>query len=474
MKTDGTITTWLRLVLAAALALAMSLAIFSTGQPASAADPIVAVDDAGPDDEPGQKDLNALSVDYGAPGASNIVVTFNFDNTSTSGANTLDGCALFDTDGDGFANFAQCQTISSDGGQVVSQYRCTADSRADRCAGPEVVSGFASTSMAAIVPGSDPFQEVPSHTSGNTCTTTVACYTDDYVVTANIAVLQDFGGSATLINVCSYPSAEPNSDPSDCVFAANNGFLTIVKTTDQETSQQFVFNASSAASNGQSRFSTTGAGTVSTISYAPTTTLDLAEVVPAEWTLDSASCEIQTSAPSLTGTRAATGVDNFEIRSGLTTVCTFGNVKRVTSLTLVKEVINDNGGRAASTDWTLGANGPTPISGAGGATSDNSFQAGTYDLSESAGPSGYRLTSLTCDKTGAAQVAAITVAIGERVTCTFVNNDVAPSLTMVKEVVNDNGGTAVAGDFTLTAAGYDAVSPDAGSYVLSESGPSGY
>ncbi|MEO6651372.1 MAG: hypothetical protein ABIP17_01785 [Ilumatobacteraceae bacterium] len=474
MKTDGTVITWLRLVLAAALALAVGLTTFSSGQLASAADPVVAVDDGGPDDQPGQKDLNSLSVDYGALGATNILVTFNFDDTSTSGANTLDGCALFDTDGDGFANFAQCQTISSDGSQVVSQYRCTADSRADRCAGPEVVTGFASTSTAAIVPGSDPFRGVGSHTSGNTCSTRVACYTDDYVVTANIAVLQDFGGSASLINVCSYPSIQPNSDPSDCVFAANNGFLTIVKTTDQETSQQFVFNASSAASNGRTQFSTIGAGTVSTISYAPTTTLDLAEVIPAEWRLDSASCVIQTSAPSPTGSPTVTGVDDFEIRSGLTTVCTFDNVKRVTSLTLIKEVMNDNGGRAASTEWTLTANGPTPISGAGGATSDNSFEAGTYNLSESAGPTGYRLTSVTCDKTGNAQVTSITVAIGEQVTCTFVNDDVAPSLTLRKEVVNDNGGTAQPGDFTLVAGGYDAASPDAGSYGLSESGPSGY
>ena len=40
-----------------------------------------------------------------------------------------------------------------------------------------------------------------------------------------------FGNPAdvTLLNVCSYPSGEPNSDPSDCVFQPNNGFLTIVR-----------------------------------------------------------------------------------------------------------------------------------------------------------------------------------------------------------------------------------------------------
>ena len=33
--------------------------------------------------------------------------------------------------------------------------------------------------------------------------------------------------------------------------------------------------------------------------------------------------------------------------------------------------------------------------------------------------------------------------LGEDVTCTFVNDDDAPSLTLVKQVVNDNGGLAV-------------------------------
>ena len=45
----------------------------------------------------------------------------------------------------------------------------------------------------------------------------------------------------------------------------------------------------------------------------------------------------------------------------------------------------------------------------------------------------------------------MTLGLGEDVTCTFVNDDDAPSLTLVKTVVNDNGGTAVAGDWTLTA-----------------------
>ena len=143
--------------------------------------------------------------------------------------------------------------------------------------------------------------------------------------------------------------------------------------------------------------------------------------------------------------------------------CTIINDDDAPSLTLVKQVNNDNGGTAVPTDWTLTAAGYDAAS----------PDAGSYDLSES-GPGGYSLASLTCSNSGAAQVSSATLGLGEDVTCTFVNDDDAPSLTLVKQVNNDNGGTAVPSDWTLTAAGYDAASPDAGSYDLSESGPGGY
>src|SRR5512143_3975593 len=100
------------------------------------------------------------------------------------------------------------------------------------------------------------------------------------------------------------------------------------------------------------------------------------------------------------------------------------------------------------------------------------LQVGTYALSES-GPAHYTQTSLTCDN-AVGQVTSVTLGLGEHVTCTITNDDNAPSLTLVKQVINDNGGTAVPGDWTLTATGYDALSPDAGTYALSDSGPSGY
>ena len=135
--------------------------------------------------------------------------------------------------------------------------------------------------------------------------------------------------------------------------------------------------------------------------------------------------------------------------------------------------------------------------GAAGATdvsSDGTFKAGTYALSESAGPAGYSASAWSCVKNGGAPVrgASVTLGLGDTATCTITNNDDAPSLILNKVVVNNNGGTAAESAWTLTAnggaagtlsgpgaAGATDVSSDgtfkAGTYALSESaGPAGY
>ena len=161
-------------------------------------------------------------------------------------------------------------------------------------------------------------------------------------------------------------------------------------------------------------------------------------------------------------------------------------------LTLVKSVTKDNGGTAVASDWTLEADGPTDISGTSGsaAVTGAVVDPGSYDLSESGGPSGYSDSDWVCTGTGTQDDAdTITLAAGQNATCTITNNDDAPSLTLNKILVKDNGGSATEGDWTLTATGpttlsgsgvdgsTDVVSDStfsAGTYTLSESGPDGY
>src|SRR5204862_2989787 len=72
------------------------------------------------------------------------------------------------------------------------------------------------------------------------------------------------------------------------------------------------------------------------------------------------------------------------------------------------------------------------------------IRVGNYSVAENAHP-GYDATFSTgC--TG-------TIALGETRTCTVTNDDQQARLTLIKHVVNDNGGSTTAGAFTLTASG---------------------
>jgi uncharacterized repeat protein (TIGR01451 family) len=159
------------------------------------------------------------------------------------------------------------------------------------------------------------------------------------------------------------------------------------------------------------------------------------------------------------------------------------------TLKLVKAVTNDNGGTALPTAWTLTATGAGGFSDNGGTGIFHTVTAGVgYALSESI-VSGYTAGNWSCDS-GSLAGSTITLSAGQNVTCTIINNDIAPSLTLDKVVVNNSGGVSTESAWTITATGpttifgsgavgsTDVVSGSnfsAGTYILSESvGPSGY
>src|SRR6185436_18639871 len=152
-------------------------------------------------------------------------------------------------------------------------------------------------------------------------------------------------------------------------------------------------------------------------------------------------------------------------------------------LIVIKHVINDSGGTALASAFTMtvddpGTN-PPSFPGAEAPGTTITVDPGAYTVSET-GPSGYA-SSFSADCTG-------TIAIGQTRTCTVTNNDIAPQLIVIKHVINDSGGTAVASAFTMTVddpgtnppsfPGAEApgttVTVDPGAYTVSETGPSGY
>ena len=90
-----------------------------------------------------------------------------------------------------------------------------------------------------------------------------------------------------------------------------------------------------------------------------------------------------------------------------------------------------------------------PRLGAGaGAVATQSFANVAYGLSESS-ISGYTPSAWSCvvGEGAAVEGASITLSEGESAVCTITNDDAPPTITLVKEVVNDNGGNAGVNDF---------------------------
>jgi len=175
-------------------------------------------------------------------------------------------------------------------------------------------------------------------------------------------------------------------------------------------------------------------------------------------------------------------------------------------LRVIKTVINDNGGTAVASDFTIhvkssGSMGVTDVTGspAVGVSSPGReywLLANTYVVSEDA-HAGYTATfSGDCDASG-----NVVVGLAPK-TCTIINNDSAPppatselaTLHVIKHVVNNDGGKEIASDFIMhvKAPGSsgplaDSVSPAAGTeapgsfhaltpgtYVVSEDAHAGY
>ncbi|WP_157802972.1 prealbumin-like fold domain-containing protein [Compostimonas suwonensis] len=155
------------------------------------------------------------------------------------------------------------------------------------------------------------------------------------------------------------------------------------------------------------------------------------------------------------------------------------------NLTLVKKVTPTHGGQALPTQWKLSATGAgrTDSFSGDGQASGTVGQGVDYALAEQGGPAGWTvLTDWTCAaEQGDFTLTGSTVSLGygADVTCTIENTDVAPKLTLVKEVqpadldiapqnwtLSADGPTAVSGvtgDATITDAAVDS-----GEYTLAE------
>ena len=270
------------------------------------------------------------------------------------------------------------------------------------------------------------------------------------------------------------------------------GSVTIVKHASPEGSTAFAFTASPSPLSNFSLTDTSASsdpskefpGITNFQSYTVT------ETVPSGWSLATIVCTV--TSPNGGAQTVNKPAVSINLKEGENVTCTFSNERQQATLTVIKHVENDNGGSAVASDWQIhvksGVNdvAGSPKSGKESPGDAYTLSAGTYSVSEAGGPSGYTATfSGACDNGG-----SVTLALGDELTCTITNDDQGATLTVIKHVINDDGGDATAGDWSLhvQSGGNDvAGSPKAGSeqgdtytlgkgtYAVSETGgPSGY
>jgi hypothetical protein len=192
---------------------ALVLCLVILAGPAMAVLPLL--DDCQPDiqganDENAQVDLTQFCVE---PGSGNIELytAWDWDETALSGSNTGDGCSLYDTGGDGKVDLSICVSVVNTAGgnlkwKATTLYTC-GNTKPDRCTSPIQIVPSTGTNCTVSQQDTDPFS------SGDD-------YPADTVASCEIDLI-DFGSAgngATLIDVCSYPSGQPNSNPFDCIL----------------------------------------------------------------------------------------------------------------------------------------------------------------------------------------------------------------------------------------------------------------
>lgn len=262
-------------------------------------------------------------------------------------------------------------------------------------------------------------QTIGSHTVGETAGTSTSL--SDYVSVISGACAAD--GSVTLAAGDNKVCTITNTRKGQLVIVKNtvgdNGTFSYTGTGGHGLPASF--NITTTANTGSQSYE------VNPGSYA------VAENVPTNWVLDSASCDNGNLVSAIT------------VNPSQTVTCTFTDRAQGK----IKIVKNTLGG-----DDTFGytVTGPTSSSQSITTTSDSgsvgpfTVTAGGYSVSESTVPAGWDLTSATCDS---GTPASFTIGAGTTVTCTFTNTK-RGTIKVVK-ATNPAGGTGFT--FTGDAAG---------------------
>ena len=149
---------------------------------------------------------------------------------------------------------------------------------------------------------------------------------------------------------------------------------------------------------------------------------------------------------------------------GSDVTCSIVNDDIEPQLTLVKNVLNDHGGALTVADFPLLIDaGPATSGVAQPVLANTPITISETAIAGYAAAGGWSCTDASgitsgLPAAGAAAGVDVNLLPGADVTCSIVNDDIEPTLTLVKNVVNDNGGDKTIADFNLLIGANSAIS----------------
>lgn len=252
--------------------------------------------------------------------------------------------------------------------------------------------------------------------------------------------------------------------------------LTIKKETGNENHNGiFVFEISNIGADAKV---ITNAGVGQTSIELDSGTYNVSEVASQGWTISAVSCESQNGG---TGEESENGIQ-FSVENGQEVVCTFVNERQMGNLVVIKDV---KGSEESPASWQIHIKSEgdevkdSPQDGQSGEGTTYILPMGSYVISETGEPTGYAVEfSGDCDENGQIEV------LKEEISTCIITNTLKGSLIVKKVVINDNGGTKTAGDFSfkvnggasvaLESDGQNNLTVSAGIHTVTENAFEGY
>jgi hypothetical protein len=318
---------------------------------------------------------------------------------------------------------------------------------------------------------------------------------------AHIADHHDWGAGSAAANVLGSPyhlrlveldgsGANPDrSISSDAVYFPST--ITVVKDVVPDAPQDFSYSttgglapaAFSLDDDGVSANPLSSARTWPPLVSASKETYTVTEASVPRWALDSTICTT-TSAGGVAVDDQTVDVPartvTIPLDEGEEIICTFSSTAPPPKLSVVNDVVNDDGGSSGPFPIQVTANSPSPASFTGAAAPGTEVDVGLGDYGVTAvAPFGYSVAySAGCQGT---------IEPGEHELCVVTHDDVTPAVIVMNSVVNDSGGSRQASNFTMLVTGTNpspsdfpgdpggtVVHLDAGPYQVAEAGSDGY